>query len=74
MPNEPEEVTRAFDTLTVSTEGGVLAVEISAPPMNLLGPELVRDLVSLVQTAEADPSREGRGLQERRPRLLHLAR
>ena len=28
--------------------------EISAPPMNLLGPELVRDLVSLIQRAEAD--------------------
>jgi enoyl-CoA hydratase/carnithine racemase len=28
--------------------------EILAPPMNLLGPELVRDLVSLIQQAEAD--------------------
>src|SRR6185295_9524440 len=27
---------------------------IAAPPMNLLGPELVRDLVSLIQRAEAD--------------------
>src|SRR5262249_53668144 len=33
----------------------VLCVEISAPPMNLLGPELVRDLVSLIQQAESDP-------------------
>ncbi len=32
----------------------MLFVEISAPPMNLLGPELVRDLVSLIQRAEAD--------------------
>src|SRR5262249_42777098 len=32
----------------------VLFVEIAAPPMNLLGPELVRDLVSLIQRAEAD--------------------
>jgi enoyl-CoA hydratase/carnithine racemase len=31
-------------------------VEIAAPPMNLLGPELVRDLVSLIQQVEADPS------------------
>jgi enoyl-CoA hydratase/carnithine racemase len=30
--------------------------EIAAPPMNLLGPELVRDLVSLIQEAEADDS------------------
>ena len=43
-----------FETLKVRKEGGVLFVEISAPPMNLLGPELVRDLVSLIQQAEAD--------------------
>src|SRR5262249_11800248 len=29
-------------------------VEIAAPPMNLLGPQLVRDLISLIQQAEAD--------------------
>jgi enoyl-CoA hydratase/carnithine racemase len=29
-------------------------VDIASPPMNLLGPELVRDLVSLIQHAEAD--------------------
>ncbi len=34
----------------------MLFVEIAAPPMNLLGPELVRDLVSLIQEAEADDS------------------
>jgi len=38
-----------FETLKVRREGGVLFVEIWAPPMNLLGPELVRDLVSLIQ-------------------------
>jgi enoyl-CoA hydratase/carnithine racemase len=38
----------------VRKEGAVLFVEIAAPPMNLLGPELVRDLVSLIQRAEAD--------------------
>lgn len=46
----------AFDTLNVHAEGSVLFVEIDAPPMNLLGPELVRDLVSLIQEAEADES------------------
>jgi enoyl-CoA hydratase/carnithine racemase len=45
---------RTFETLTASREGGVLFVEILAPPMNLLGPELVRDLVSLIQDAEGD--------------------
>ena len=46
--------TAAFETLNVRQEGGVLFAEIAAPPMNLLGPELVRDLVSLIQGAEAD--------------------
>ena len=44
----------AFETLNVRQEGGVVLAEIAAPPMNLLGPELVRDLVSLIQHAEAD--------------------
>lgn len=35
-------------------EAAVLFAEIAAPPMNLLGTELVRDLVSLIQRAEAD--------------------
>src|SRR4029077_7049093 len=43
-----------FETLTVRREDAVLFVEISAPPMNLNGPELVRDMVSLIQRAEAD--------------------
>jgi enoyl-CoA hydratase/carnithine racemase len=43
-----------FETLTVLLEGPVAVAEIAAPPMNLLGPELVRDLVSLLQRAEAD--------------------
>jgi enoyl-CoA hydratase/carnithine racemase len=43
-----------FETITVHNEGAVLFAEIAAPPMNLLGPELVRDLVSLIQQAEAD--------------------
>jgi enoyl-CoA hydratase/carnithine racemase len=43
-----------LQTLNVRNEGAVLFVEITAPPMNLLGPELVRDLVSLIQRAEAD--------------------
>jgi enoyl-CoA hydratase/carnithine racemase len=43
-----------FETLIVRQAGGVLFVEIASPPMNLLGPELVRDLVSLIQHAEAD--------------------
>ena len=54
MPATSEPVPVAFDTLIVRREGAVLFTDISAPPMNLLGPELVRDLVSLIQHAEAD--------------------
>ncbi len=43
-----------FETLVGHVDGAVLFAEIAAPPMNLLGPELVRDLVSLIQRAEAD--------------------
>jgi enoyl-CoA hydratase/carnithine racemase len=41
-------------TLTVRDDGAVLFGEIAAPPMNLLGTELVRDLVAFIQRAEAD--------------------
>lgn len=43
-----------LDTINGRKEGAVLFAELAAPPMNLLGPELVRDLVSLIQQAEAD--------------------
>jgi enoyl-CoA hydratase/carnithine racemase len=46
---------RVFETLHVRADGAILRVEIAAPPMNLLGPELVRDLVALIQDAEVDP-------------------
>jgi enoyl-CoA hydratase/carnithine racemase len=46
--------TWVFETLNVKADEAVLFVEIAAPPMNLLGPELVRDLVALIQAAEAD--------------------
>ena len=43
-----------FETLALRREGGAWFADIAAPPMNLLGPVLVRDLVSLIQQAEAD--------------------
>ena len=43
-----------FETIKVNREEAVLFAEISAPPLNLLGPALVRDLVSLIQRAESD--------------------
>jgi enoyl-CoA hydratase/carnithine racemase len=43
-----------FQTLVVRPERGVLFVTISAPPLNLIGPEFVEDLVTLIQQAEAD--------------------
>jgi hypothetical protein len=55
-----------FDTLTVRTGKAVLFAEITARPMNLLGSELVRDLVSLIQQCETDDAASsaggGRGL------------
>jgi enoyl-CoA hydratase/carnithine racemase len=44
----------SLETLRVHREGAVLFADIAAPPMNLLGPGLLRDLVSLLQAAEAD--------------------
>jgi enoyl-CoA hydratase/carnithine racemase len=45
---------QGFGTLAARKEGAVLFVDIAAPPMNLLGTELIRDLVSLIQRSEAD--------------------
>ncbi|MCV9962001.1 enoyl-CoA hydratase/isomerase family protein [Pararhizobium sp. BT-229] len=45
-----------FDTFKINSTGAVLVADIDAPPMNLLGPELVRDLVSLIRSAERDSS------------------
>lgn len=37
----------------VPSDEGVLSVVIDAPPMNLIGPELVRDLVGLIGVLES---------------------
>ena len=50
--SQEESVT--FETIKARQEGAVLFAEIASPPMNLLGHELIRDLVSLIQQAEAD--------------------
>lgn len=54
MSTSPTRDSWTFETITVHIDGAVLFAEMAAPPMNLLGPELVRDLVSLIQRAEAD--------------------
>ena len=44
-----------YRTLRVArSDEGVLGVVIDAPPMNLIGPELVRDLVALLSEVESD--------------------
>jgi enoyl-CoA hydratase/carnithine racemase len=51
MPSEDEVavVVQTYRTLRVAeSDEGVLSVAIDAPPMNLIGPELVRDLVRLL--------------------------
>jgi enoyl-CoA hydratase/carnithine racemase len=54
IKDENREDAMDFETLKVRREGAVLFVELTAPPMNLLGPELIGDLVALIQRAEAD--------------------
>ena len=49
-------MTQAYRTLRVApSDKGVLGVVIDAPPMNLIGPELVHDLVGLLGALESDP-------------------
>ena len=44
-----------YRTLQVaSSDDGVLSVVIDAPPMNLIGPELARDVVGLLGALESD--------------------
>jgi hypothetical protein len=45
MSDATESLPVEFEKMTVSQEGGVAFAKIAAPPMNLLGPELVDDLV-----------------------------
>jgi enoyl-CoA hydratase/carnithine racemase len=48
-------MTQVYSRLRVApSDEGVLEVVIDAPPMNLIGPELVRDLVSLLGALESD--------------------
>jgi len=47
-------MTQVYRTLRVApSDKGVLSVVIDAPPMNLIGPELVRDLVMLIGSVES---------------------
>jgi enoyl-CoA hydratase/carnithine racemase len=45
-------MSQTYETLKTRQEGAVLLVEIHAPPMNLIGPELIRDLVSLIEVLD----------------------
>jgi enoyl-CoA hydratase/carnithine racemase len=48
-------MTQTYRTLRlVWSDEGVLGVVIDAPPMNLIGPELVRDLVTMLGELESD--------------------
>jgi hypothetical protein len=48
-------MTQVYRTLRVApSDKGVLGVVIGAPPMNLIGPELVHDLVGLVGALDSD--------------------
>ncbi|SNS44325.1 Enoyl-CoA hydratase/carnithine racemase [Granulicella rosea] len=45
-------MTSTHGTLKLRPDGKVLFVEIDAPPLNMLGPELVGDLVELIQVLD----------------------
>jgi len=45
----------AYSSIRTRPEGGVLFATLDAGPLNLIGVDLVRDLVSLVDTLYADP-------------------
>jgi enoyl-CoA hydratase/carnithine racemase len=48
-------MTKRYRTLRAApSDKGVLSVVIDAPPMNLVGPELVRDLVTVLSELESD--------------------
>jgi len=52
--DEPAATVQPYRTLRVTkTDEGVLSVVIDAPPMNLIGPELVHDLVELLGALES---------------------
>ncbi len=42
------EMTASYETINTRLDGEVLTATFSAPPMNLIGPEVVRDLVALL--------------------------
>ena len=49
-------MSQVYRTLRVAPgDEGVLSVVIDAPPMNLIGPDLVRDLVTSVQRGGVRP-------------------
>jgi enoyl-CoA hydratase/carnithine racemase len=49
-------MTLPLDTITTRADGGVLHATFDAPPMNLIGPEVVRDLVTLLDELSRRPS------------------
>ncbi|MER5387198.1 hypothetical protein ABT040_44420 [Streptomyces sp. NPDC002688] len=42
-------MTPSYETIKTRLDGTVLSATFSAPPMNLIGPELVRDLVAMIE-------------------------
>lgn len=42
-------MTTSYKTLSTSLNGNVLSATFDAPPINLIGPEVVRDLVGLLE-------------------------
>ncbi|MEU8487986.1 enoyl-CoA hydratase/isomerase family protein [Streptomyces sp. NPDC048641] len=46
---EEENMTDSYETISTRLDGNVLYATFNAPPINLIGPEVVRDLVDLLE-------------------------
>lgn len=66
-------MTLPLDTIITRADGGVLRATFDAPPINLIGSEIVRDLVTLLDNFPGRPE-SGLSLRQCRPRLLPACR
>jgi hypothetical protein len=54
VPTRRASLTHELETIRTSIDSGVLFATFNSPPINLIGPELVRDLIDLMDRLEQD--------------------
>jgi hypothetical protein len=54
VPTRRASLTHELETIRTSVDSGVLFATFNTPPINLIGPELVRDLIDLMDRLEQD--------------------